>query len=340
MASEFFSEKLEGGTHSGDARRMSNRSRQELEALDRDALISEAESVGVKRARILTRPELVDEILLARTEDRASVKKARGFFGLARDLLFRAVEKGLNLPDAQERYTAPTPRPRTSGEIVPTVTLAEIYAAQGHTDRAVETLRGVLAREPDHAAAQALISRLTDEEYTAPPGPALPPEDGTSAASSQRGQDQDEQASHEPEEIGDESGAAVSIRGYAEDACVALPADGALRVGWRIRERALAHYRQKMPRGHLALRVVVLAPNVTRPRRTMRDVSVSGAEGRTVVSGLPEDVVVRVAVGMLEGAVFMPFAHSPLIQLDGDALVVRTPTGREPLPSDLAAIAR
>lgn len=302
---------------------MAKRSRAELESLDRDSLISEAESVGVKRARVLTRPELVDEVLLARAGDRASVKKARGFFGMARDLLFRAVEKGLNLPDAAERYSAPSPRPRTSGEVVPTVTLAEIYAAQGHTARAVETLRGVLLREPEHAEAQTLLARLTDDEYAPPPGPALPPEEAQADA---------------PADAPTE--ALVSIRGYAEDACVALPTDGALRVGWRIRERALAHYREILPGGHLALRVVVLAPNVTQPRRTMRDVSISGAEGRTIVSGLPEDVVVRVAVGMLDGSVFMPLAHSLHVERDGDRLFVRTPGGTEPLSSDLLALAR
>lgn len=58
---------------------------------------------------------------------------------------------------------------------MPTVTLAEIYAAQGHRARAVETLRRVLEREPEHAAAQALLARLEDEAYV-PPAPRLPPE--------------------------------------------------------------------------------------------------------------------------------------------------------------------
>ncbi len=325
---------------------MSKRSREELEALDRDTLISEAESVGVKRARILTRPELVDELLLARTEDRASVKKARGFFGMARDLLFRAVEKGLNLPDAQQRYSVPTPRPRTSGEIVPTVTLAEIYAAQGHTARAVETLRSVLAREPEHAAAQILLARLTDTAYAPPPPPALPPDNEHVQAEQTEDEDEDDAVtptrglvSAPRAAVPEPEAAPLSIRGYAEDACVALPVDGALRVGWRVRERALAHFREKLPDGHLTLRVVVLAPNVLRPRRTMRDVSISGAEGRTIVSGLPEEVVVRVAVGMLQGSVFMPMAHSHLIEQEGSQLVIRTPSGTEPLPSELAALA-
>lgn len=310
---------------------MSNRSREELESLDRDALISEAESVGVKRARILTRPELVDEILLARSTDKAAVKKARGFFGIARDLLFRAVEKGLNLPEATQRYSsAPVPRPRTSGEVVPTVTLAEIYAAQGHTERAIETLKGVLAREPEHAAAQALLSRLTHESYAAP-APVLPPEEEPAPIETA--------ADPSDDEITAPLAPPASIRGYAEDACVALPTEDALRVGWRIRERALSHYRAKLPEGHLTLRVVVIAPNATRPRRTMRDVGISGAEGRTIVSGLPEDVVVRVAVGMLQNTTFLPIAHSHLIERDGKHLVIRTPTGTEPLSPDLAALA-
>ena len=38
--------------------------RAELERLDRDTLIARAEEMGVVRANVLTRPELVDEILL------------------------------------------------------------------------------------------------------------------------------------------------------------------------------------------------------------------------------------------------------------------------------------
>jgi hypothetical protein len=77
--------------------------RAELERLDRDTLISRAEDAGVTRARILTRPELVDELLLRTTVDPVATRKARGFFGVARDLLARVVERGLNLPDAADR---------------------------------------------------------------------------------------------------------------------------------------------------------------------------------------------------------------------------------------------
>src|SRR5579863_6490381 len=80
--------------------------RAELERLDRDALIARAEAAGVARARILTRPELVDELLLRSSADPAAKRQSRGWFGVARDLLARAVERGLNLPDAAERIRA------------------------------------------------------------------------------------------------------------------------------------------------------------------------------------------------------------------------------------------
>jgi hypothetical protein len=80
--------------------------RAELEGLDRDALIARAEAAGVTRARILTRPELVDELLLRSAADHATKQRSRGLFGRARDLLASVVERGLNLPDAAERIRA------------------------------------------------------------------------------------------------------------------------------------------------------------------------------------------------------------------------------------------
>src|SRR3984885_11016495 len=141
--------------------------RVELEKLDRDALIARAEAAGVTRARILTRPELVDELLLRSATDHATKQRARGLFGRARDLLARVVEQGLHLPDAAERIRAvggaPPPVRPSAPAAPPTVTLAEIYAAQGHRERAIETLDRVVAREPDHAAARALRAQLADE---------------------------------------------------------------------------------------------------------------------------------------------------------------------------------
>jgi hypothetical protein len=156
--------------------------RGELEGLDRESLVVKAQAAGIRRARILTRPELIDELLrLDPDADDAQLRKSRGFFGRARDLVARVVERGLHLPDAAERIrtlalgTVPTSVVRSEPQAMPTVTLAEIYAAQGHRGRAIETLRRVLEREPDHGAARTLLARLEDDGYVAPP-PPLPPE--------------------------------------------------------------------------------------------------------------------------------------------------------------------
>src|SRR3954463_16270264 len=78
--------------------------RGELEGLDRETLVVRAQAAGIRRARILTRPELIDELLrLDPSADEAQLKKSRGFFGRARDLVARVVERGLHLPDAADR---------------------------------------------------------------------------------------------------------------------------------------------------------------------------------------------------------------------------------------------
>lgn len=153
--------------------------RSELEQLDRDTLIVRAEEAGVSRARILTRPELVDELLLRSAADLATKQRARGLFGRARDLLARVVERGLHLPDAADRIRSlggvPIVNRPSAPAALPTLTLAEIYAAQGHRARAIETLERVLAREPDHTPARALLGQLADANYLSIP-PRLPPE--------------------------------------------------------------------------------------------------------------------------------------------------------------------
>ncbi len=78
--------------------------REELEGLDRESLIVRAQAAGIRRARILTRPELIDELLrLDPSTDALQLRKSRGFFGRARDLVARVVERGLHLPDAADR---------------------------------------------------------------------------------------------------------------------------------------------------------------------------------------------------------------------------------------------
>lgn len=158
--------------------------RADLDGLDREALIRLAEEQGVSRPRILTRPELVDEILLRRAakDGDSDASIARGFFGLARDLVARVVERGLHLPDAATKIRSihlDTPKKPTPPAVLPTLTLAQIYASQGHTSRAIDTLKHVLESEPDHADARDLLRRLEDSSYVPPKDP-LPPEEDTS----------------------------------------------------------------------------------------------------------------------------------------------------------------
>jgi hypothetical protein len=139
--------------------------RYELEKLSREELITHASQLGVPRPRVLTQPELMDEIITRTAKSEREKAKARGWLGRARDLLAQVVEKGLHLPEAArvlrsgpDDRTWPTPPPP-----LPTVTLAEIYAAQGHLERAIAVLDEVLTREPEHAEAQGLRSRFVEQ---------------------------------------------------------------------------------------------------------------------------------------------------------------------------------
>jgi hypothetical protein len=314
--------------------------RVELEKLDRDALISRAEEAGVTRARILTRPELVDELLLRSATDQVTKQRSRGLFGRARDLLASVVERGLNLPDAAERIRAvgsdllPPSRSRAPAAL-PTVTLAEIYAAQGHRDRAIETLDRVLAREPDHAAAGALVAQLRDDSYPVPP-PRLPPEeeeDGIAPDASVSDRTETPPGSDEPSHMLDD--APLPPR-YDVDECVAIPVDPrTLYVYWEVRERTLEYVRAARPGGTLALRIVVIVPTWDGPRSSLRDHDVHATLGEHFAIDLPAGCVVRVAIGYRHGDAFVAIAHSPALDtppgapspLVADVLVRWTPQG-------------
>ena len=131
-----------------------------LEQLSRDALIAKAEELGARRPELLTRPELRDEIIRLTETDEAERRLARGWFGVARDLVASVVAQGLSLPDTADLIRGVNVKAPRSGPPVATVTLAEIYAAQGHVGKALTLLDEVLAKEPDHAAARAARDRF------------------------------------------------------------------------------------------------------------------------------------------------------------------------------------
>ncbi len=331
--------------------------RTELEALDRDALIARAKGAGVAKAQVLTRPELIDELLVrtAFVQDEVSIRRARGFFGRARDLLARVVERGLHLPDAAEiirsaRSSAPPPARTTA--ILPTVTLAEIYATQGHRDRAVETLRRVLEHEPEHAAARALLRQLEDAAYVAPPPPLPPEEEGSMIP-----RESESDVTLEPR-IGAVGGAASvplatanapAVRSVdeaplaARDACVAIPVDpSTLFVSWEICEATLSHLRAARPGGVVSLRLVVVIASWDGPRTTVIDHDVLAPVGDWVLRDLHRGAVPRAAIGWRVGDAFLPLAHSPALEalpgaasgLRADVLVRWTGKGAFAVSSD------
>lgn len=333
-------------------------SRAELEQLDRETLIKRAEEAGVVRARILTRPELVDELLVRSAADDATKERMRGFFGLARDLLARVVERGLHLPDAADRIRtlrAPPSSRRIVPTALPTVTLAEIYAAQGHRDRAVETLEGVLSREPDHAAARALLEQLQDATYPMPQ-PRMPPEKQEEASSEAESEPVRVPSSHGGRafDVFDKQGASREPAHVLDDAplpprydvdeCVAIPVDPkTLYVYWEVRERTLGYVRASRPEGALGIRVVVVVPTWEGPRLSVRDCEATAPVGDLFVRDLPPGSVVRAAIGWRHGDAFVPMAHSPALEtppdspspLVADVLVRWTPHGTSPVtPSD------
>lgn len=321
--------------------------REELEGLDRESLVVRAQGAGIRRARVLTRPELIDELLRLDTSvDEGQLKRNRGFFGRARDLVARVVERGLHLPDAADRIrTVPggpdvpyaltyTPT-RAEPQAMPTVTLAEIYAAQGHPKRAMETLQRVLEREPEHVAATALLARLQDARYVAQ-SPALPPEPEIEVVASA--------ASVEPEQV--EVAEAIVEPDVTADECIAIPLSNdadfraRLYVQWRLRP-AIAASRDG---ARVVLRAYVVTPTWEGPVTETRDVEVDVALGEWTLTGLPTGSVVRVALGVFERDEFVPFAHSLSLEfVEPRGLVIWTWRGvRDALASapEASSIAR
>jgi hypothetical protein len=133
-----------------------------LDQLSREELIVRARTLGARRPEVMTRVELRDEILRLGEADPTVRRRTRGWLGVARDLVASVMDSGLNLPGAaaairgeakpEHEWQGPSP--------VATLTLAEIYVAQGHTDRALAVLAEVLSSEPDHAAALSLRARI------------------------------------------------------------------------------------------------------------------------------------------------------------------------------------
>src|SRR5690606_8615645 len=134
-----------------------------LSEIPRHELIAAALELGIERSEQLTLEQLREKIRAASAgATKAELSLGRVLlFSVARNLIALVVERGLNLLDAA-RVIRDTVRlfPRYRS-LLPTVTLAQIYLAQGYTDRAVQTLTQIIEREPNNYTAVELYQRLT-----------------------------------------------------------------------------------------------------------------------------------------------------------------------------------
>ena len=130
--------------------------------LSRLELLKLAQTLNVSDADVMTRAELRAAIERARKPEPRLPPQPATWLGVARRLLASVVERGLHLPDAAAVIRGDAPlRPIPSGPPpVATVTLARIYAAQGHLERGIATLDEVLESDPDHDLARELRAQL------------------------------------------------------------------------------------------------------------------------------------------------------------------------------------
>ncbi len=314
--------------------------RKDLEALSREELIARAEAVGVVRPRSLTIPELIDDILSA---TQRGADRKRGWFGRARDLLTSVIDRGLaGEPRARRgdgRPAAPAPPP------LPTVTLAEIYAAQGHLERAITTLDQVLAKEPGHSDAEGLRTRFREQlQKTKPstpppvmeaklePVPAVAEPSAPFLAGHEKfplsdsagkpGEFSRAEPTAEPSATAEpaptpqqaldepaDSPVEAAETAFETDEIVALAVDPTtLYLYWEVRPESLARLRADHPTGALTVRAASVVASDGGARSDVRDVRVDALFGELFVHGIEPQANVRVSIGFKHDAGFAPIA--------------------------------
>ncbi len=310
--------------------------RKDLEGQSREDLIRAAEARGIARARSLTIPELVDAILAAD----AAPARQKGWLGRARDLLTSVIDRGMvGGPEPRiGRRASSAPPP------LPTVTLAEIYAAQGHLERALTTLEEVIAREPEHPEAARLHARFSEQllrvkpsvpppaieirpEPIAPPLAPLPAIEDASTSETDADALEAEGAAAEEDEPAEQaltaaeaaSADAVAADEPVVDLAFEPPVEVDEIVGlavdpttvylyWEVRPQTLAEARARAADGAVTVRVLGVTPAPGGPAIDSRDIRVDALSGELFVKGLPPATEVRVSVGYKSGDRFEPFA--------------------------------
>jgi hypothetical protein len=313
----------------------------DLERLNREQLTLKARVLGVERPELMTRVELRDEIVRRSEPDPVKQKRARGFLGVARDLVASVVEAGLNLPDAaaiirgegarEGDWKGPPP--------VATVTLAEIYAAQGHLDRALRMLDEVLAKEPDHEAARSLRDRLAagadpkqpaprrqkisfadPPEADLPPEPAEEPEPAPEPTPTPAPSPAVEPApaptpaaepAPTPTPAAEPAPAPVPVPTLplppSSPYVLTLAVAGQRQIYWEVPAHTWDTFRSRAPHGRAVLRVLSFRIRAGKVERRAHDLSPDSEVGSAVLPGLNADAVVRAALGWEADGRFLPF---------------------------------
>lgn len=263
--------------------------RHELEALKRDRLVERARAIGVERPEVLTRLELVDEILSVSIADDQERKRARGLLGRARDLVARVVEKGLNLPDAAQRLRTlapPISAWRRGPPPIATISLAEIYAGQGHDKHALKVLDEVLEREPEHAYARKLkekilAARESNPEAAAPDPPAEPAEPDPTVEAAAPAPAPQARSPEPPSRARQNVAPLRPPEAIAPEDHIGLRASpSAVRISWNLRPRSFAHARASRPDGRLIIRLLSVEPSWDGPLSRADDIPVDALRGR------------------------------------------------------------
>ncbi len=202
---------------------------------------------------------------------------------------------------------------------IATVTLAEIYAKQGHRGRALSVLDEVLETEADHAAARtmrdAIAASIAEE-----PVPAVPDEDPeptleASALPVDAGSATIDLPSAAPTNdtlpagnVGTLEDAPLPER-YDVDEVVLMPVDPkTVFVYWEVRQRTADEARQRSAEGRLIVRVVAVTASWERPLVETRDIDATELVGDWFVRDLPVGAVLRAAIGWNAPAGFEPLS--------------------------------
>ena len=238
----------------------------------------------------------------------------RGWLGRARALVARVVERGLHLPDAAKLLRGDPGRPPDPPPPLATVTLAEIYAAQGYTKKARAVVAEILERQPEHREAAAMLARLggasTPVEPAAEASTAVEPE---AEASTPVEPEAEASTAVEPAATDVPTDPSRSERDRLDD-LVALATDpGTVYVYWEIRPLTFARARWRDAQGRLVMRVLSAADQCV-----TRDVAVDEIVGDTFIRGLAAGAEVRLCMGWDGPRGFRPLAIAPALRMPRD----------------------